>query len=212
MKRTVLVFIIVALFSAPGFSQDSEGNYAIDFRFQPAALFDASAGALFSMPNLKLRYFKSDRMAYRLTVDLSFQNERSFFDPDEDDKVTFIFTDITISPGFEKQLGSDKLRLYYGADLPIGLRTYTRKTDVGGNVVVINNDNGNGAFSLGLRAVFGVDYYLMSGFYLGAEFNPGIYYWLYSDRKVDGEVVDRGPRYFGFNLSSSSGIRVGIRF
>ncbi len=203
-------FIVVTLGSLS--AQENKGKYALDFNIDPAALFDANAGAMFYMPGIKGRYFLASDMAVRLGIDVGFSNDKLYSDATGNDYTKSSSADITFAPGIEKGFGTEKFVGYVGAELPIN--SYTNKTEVkiGGNTTTTKNPNGNAYLGIGLDAVFGFDYYLFGNVYIGAEFSPGFMFYKYKDMVVDDNVVNKGGTGLDFYLSSSSGIRLGIRF
>ncbi len=193
-------------------AQEAKGKYTLDFNINPAALFDANAGAMFQMPNIKGRYFMASDIAVRLELGMGFNSDKDFTDAEGDDYIKNSSTSITFSPGIEKQFGSEKFVGYIGAELPI--TNYSEKSEVKIGTVVTNtkNPNGNGNLGIGLNAVFGFDYYLLGNVYVGAEFSPGLRFRKYYDTVMDDITNTKGGTGLSFYLSSSSGIRLGVRF
>ncbi len=193
-------------------AQEVQGKYTLEFNLNPAALFDANAGAMFQMPNIKGRYFLASDLAIRLGLGLGFSNDKDFTDAAGDDYFKTSSTSITFSPGIEKQFGSEKFVGYIGAELPI--TNYSEKSEekIGTVVTKTKNPYGNGNLGIGLNAVFGFDYYVLGNVYVGAEFSPGLMFRKYSDTVMDDITTTKGGTGLSFYLSSSSGIRLGVRF
>lgn len=211
MRKLFCTILIASLFSIGSFSQESKGNFTVDMNFNPAAFFDAFAGPMFEIPYIKGRYFISSDMAVRLGFNLGAGGEKEYLDVDGDDYNKTSSFSWTIAPGIEKQFGSDKFIVYLGADIPFSSLSTKSKSEIAGTTIEGENLNG-GYFSFGVNGVFGVDYYLFPNFYVGAEFTPGFMYTKYKDEKIDGTVTDKGGSENSFQLGSSSGIRIGVRF
>lgn len=207
MKK--LLFVIVAtcmLLSVK--AQEDKGKIALDFTFDPAAIFDANAGPMFQMPEIKARYFKSENFALRLGLNLSTGTNKTYTDTEGDTYVKNSSFLIAIAPGFEKHFGSGKFHPYVGAELPISLFSTAREEK--DNIDTF--DETGGSFGLELNAVLGFDYYVLPKFYVGAEFTPGFKFNKIFDQKRDGEVTEKGGYSTSFGLSGSSGLKIGVRF
>lgn len=212
MNKILSLSAIILIACCSLSAQEGKGKYALDFTVNPAALFDANAGAMFQMPDLKGRYFIASDIAVRLGLGLGFSNDKDYTDTAGDvyDKYTSLY--IRLSPGIEKQFGTDKFKGYIGADLPITSYTDKSQNNFGGVDTKIKNPYGEGYLGIGLNAVFGFDYYLFGNVYIGAEFAPGLIFRKYSDIVENDVVTNKGGTGFDFDLGSSSGIRLGIRF
>ncbi len=216
MKR---VFISVAiLFGSFTINAQDQEKYSVDLNFDPAAIFDASAGSMFTMPYIKARYFANSNLAYRLGLGLEISSETNNSMGGSSGKEKLYIKEgrstISFAPGFEKQMGTGKLKVYLGAELPIAIGSQTKENktwNYGSNAAEIEKTK-NGSFSFGINAVIGFDYYVFNNLYVGAELTPGFSTTKYSDTKVGGVVVDYGNSNMSFGLSSSSGLRIGVRF
>lgn len=199
---------------ATGKSQDvPKGKLTLDLNFDPAAIFDASAGSMFSMPYLKARCFASSNFALRMGLGLQFGSNTEYPDPDEDDYNRTSYFGFTIAPGIEKHYGSDKFFVYLGAALPISVYSEKDKSKVGDDTFITKNADGDGCISVGLNFIIGADYYVFNNFYIGAELAPGLIFKKYLNSKDDdGDIVNKGRREVGFTLAASSGLRIGFRF
>lgn len=207
MKR--LLFVVVAtcmLLSVK--AQEDKGKIALDFTFDPAAIFDANAGPMFQMPYIKARYFTSDDFALRLGLNLNTSTNKTYNDTEGDTYVKNSSFLISIAPGFEKHFGSGKFHPYVGAELPISLLSTNREDKDNFGTV----DSKGGSFGLELNAVLGFDYYISPKFYVGAEFTPGFRFNKNFDQKTDGDVTVKGGYSANFGLSGSSGLKIGVRF
>ena len=212
MKKILGSFFFIVITLGSLSAQENKGKYTLDFNLDPAALFDADAGSMFYMPGIKGRYFLASDMAARLGIFTAFSNNKMYNDATGDDYTKSSSAYITISPGIEKGFGTEKFVGYVGAELPVTSHTNKTEMKVGNNTTVNKNPNGNGYLGIGLDAVFGFDYYLFGNVYIGAEFSPGFMFYNYYDTSVDDIVTVKGGSGLDFYLSSSSGIRLGIRF
>jgi hypothetical protein len=215
MKKLIGIFSLIMLFATAGNAQDVKGNYSIDFNLDPAALFDAAAGPIITMPYIKARYFIAADMAVRLGLGLQFGSDKNYTDPDPDvnDYEKESYFGITFAPGIEKHFGSNKFFAYVGAELPITSYSEKYKEEIDGTSYTTKNPYGNAYLGVGLNFIGGFDYYVFNNFYIGAELAPGFAYKSYKDTEnADGEVVDKGGKETSFSLSASSGVRIGVRF
>lgn len=216
MKRlfltlTVFSFISSALLAQNEKSFDVTGKYSLDVNFDPAAIFDANAGNMFSMPNIKLRIFSSESKAFRLSTNLDVMSQKNNIGLNGDYEKYSYFR-ISIAPGLEKHFGEGRLRPYYGFEVPLAYKSSKSERKTGNFTTEVNNVDNNDYISFGFNAVLGIDFYIYKGLYLGAEFTPGLVYHRVSDKKVDGETTSEGGNAFNFDTSSASGLKLGFRF
>jgi hypothetical protein len=204
----MFVFFSCACLSA----QEPEGKYSLELNLNPAALFVANAGPMFQMPNIKARYFTGSDLAFRLGIGFGFSNDKNYTDTEGNDYTKTSSTNFTFSPGVEKEFGGDKFVGYIGADLPLTSYSSKSETKVGDNTIKTKNPNSSAYFGVGLDIVFGFDYYILSHVFIGAELSPGLMFQKYSDTVIDGTTTNKGGTGLNFSLSSSSGIRLGVRF
>ncbi|MBN1118471.1 MAG: hypothetical protein JXA77_14765 [Bacteroidales bacterium] len=205
----IILFAVIYMFSLN--AQESPGKYAVEMNFNPASLFDALAGTMFTMPQISGKYFLYSDMAVRLGVDMGVYSNKSYSDADGDNYQKDSGFDLTIYPGIEKRFGSEKLVVLVGGELPLGWSSTKRTTTMGGNTTIYNNINGGG-INVGLHAVLGGEFYLFPNFYIGAVFTPGLDVLLSADQKTDNDITQKGGNSASFNLSSSSGLKIGLRF
>lgn len=208
MKKLSLVLFILAFIQFNTFGQ-GEGKFALDFNFDPAAIFDASAGSIVSMPLIQARMFLPSESAIRLGLDIDFTSNTNYSDADGNAYVKTGSFGLSLIPGYEKHLSADKFVPYIGAQLPIGFGNSSTETKV---VNVDAQKVKNGYFNIGLEAVLGFDYYVFRNFYAGVELSPGFAFRKNFDSKTDGNTSQKGGSSVGFHLGSSSGIRIGVRF
>lgn len=212
MKKIISVFLIAILFSITTNAQESKGNFTIDMNFNPAAFFDANAGPMFQLPYIKGRYFINSDLAARLGFNIGSTGDKNYRGADTDDYIETSSFSWTFAPGIEKQFGSEKFVVYLGGDIPFSSSKSKSKTVLAGTTIEDENPNGNDYFSFGINGVVGVDFYLLPNVYVGAEFTPGFVVTNYKDEVSDGTVTQAGGKSSSFQLGSSSGIRLGVRF
>lgn len=159
MKKIIIVLFISAFVFTNANAQEVKGKFAIDFNFDPAAIFDAGAGPMFQMPILKGRYFISSGLAIRAGIGLGFGGDKTYTDPANDDYVKNSSFLLSIAPGIEKHFGSDKFRVYVGGEIPFSTYSTKRETKVG--VTTIESKNISGGYTgVGFNIVAGFDYYV----------------------------------------------------
>ena len=212
MKKTILSLAIILLAFGSMNAQESKGNFSLEFNVDPAALFDASAGSMFQMPNLKGRYFLSPDLVARFGVGLGFSSDKTFSDVDGDYYIKNSSMSVSITPGIEKHIGTEKFEGYIGADLSLIFSSGKLRNVMDADETITRNPYGTGYIGVGLSAVAGFDYYIFNNIFVGAEFSPGLMFRKYSDTVTDDVTTAKGGSGFNFYLSSSSGIRMGIRF
>lgn len=145
----------------------------------------------------KARYFKTENMAYRLSLSVaSTMNKKDvndFVNPGAADELHITGKDKTSSTkfllgfGVEKHFeGTERLSPYVGAELLVG---YAAQKNTIERTVVNSGSNTNAykkeektevkgpnAFAFGLRGVFGADYYFAKKVFLGVEAGLGLMY------------------------------------
>lgn len=213
MKKIISILFISVFIFANTNAQESKGKYAIDFNFDPAAIFDAGAGPMFQMPLIKGRYFMSSSLAIRAGIGLGFGGDKTYtnVDPAIDDNIKNTSFYLSIAPGIEKHFGSDKFLVYVGGEIPFSTYSTKRETKVGGTTTEDEN-LGGGYIGVGFNIVTGFDYYVFDNFYIGAEFAPGFSYRKNKEVTVDGTITQRESTDYDFGLTATSGIRIGVRF
>lgn len=208
----IIIFALVLCFQAKA-EEDwpPTGKIAVDFNFNPAAIFDANAGSMFTLPYIKGRYFLSSKTALRLGFLAEFDSDKEYTDTEGNDFERTASNYLLFAPGIERQFGSNRFFFYFGGEIPIATYTTRFTSSTGGTEVKAKNQDG-GYLSVGVDLILGCDFYIFPNFYIGAEFSPG--YWLYFDydETVDDTVITKGGTGTGIELSSSSGIRLGVRF
>lgn len=215
MKKSFLIIIITLAIGVQAKSQNDfspSGNFSFDLNFNPAAIFDAAGGSVFYMPYIKGRYFLGSGSAIRLGLTSEFDSDKEYMDADGDMSVKTSSFLIGIAPGFEKQFGTKRFYFYLGGELPISSYSTKSKAEYNGDTYVSKNPENTGYLGIGLHLIIGADFYIFPNFYIGAEFTPGYIFRKYYDETVDDDVTTKGGFGTSFGLSSSSGIRLGVRF
>ena len=212
MKKILNTLLILAFAGVITYAQEDRGKYSIDINVNPAALFDANAGPMFQMPLIKGRYFLQPDLAFRLGLGIGFSNDKTYLDDEGNDYYKTTSSSLSLLPGIEKQYGGEKFVGYIGVELPIMSVSYKEVDNIDGEETIVKNPDDSGYLGLGLNLVLGFDYYLIGNVYVGAEFSPGFMFKKYKDELVDDDVEQKGGTDMTFNLSASSGIRLGVRF
>lgn len=200
MKKTIvsiLFLLSVSLLAAQdGVFKQSAGEKSLELLFDPGAIFNASNNNTILNRGLgvRLRLFASESLAYRLNVNISYDNS-SEVTQDADDfgneelKLKQSELGVFLRPGFEKHFaGTKRLSPYIGAELNLGYHTSKIKDEyqAGTEVYVIEtkNDQAGDGITLGIAAVAGADFYIAKKLYLGVELNYGLNYFMASKTKV----------------------------
>lgn len=208
MKK-ILVFAICLLSATATFSQyeSEETGYkqvgedkSLELQFDPGAIFGSNGGNIFSNGlGVRMRFFQSESMAYRLNALLNFRNENEITQDadntlgDEELRRKETDFDFFVMPGFEKHFASSKrLSPYIGAEAIIGFRTSIEKdqTQFGGDVIEVKTKNGNldDGIVIGAGAVAGVDFYVAKKLYLGLELNYSLTYSIATKTKISSDA------------------------
>ncbi len=149
----------------------------------------------------KARYFKSESIAYRGLFTIGVDSETTKMNPDDLKEST---TKIGLGFGVEKHFaGTDRLSPYVGGDLLVGFNS--SKVEQGSY-----EEKGPNGFRLGVRGVFGADYYFAKNLYLGVEAGLGIFYHNTGKTEINGTTVNDGSNRFEITPSVVGGVRVGF--
>jgi hypothetical protein len=211
MKK-IFALLVVAIALTTATQAQSDGKITLDLNFQPAAIFDASASSMFTMPYIKARIFTSSDFAFRAKLGLSASSSKAYSGNNSSNYTKSSAFALTFAPGFEKHFGSEKFFVYLGAELPITSSTTKYDIVTSSQTTHYKNSDGDDYFGIGVNAVFGVDYYLFKNFYIGAELTPGFAFKKYKDVDEAGTITEKGGSSSSFGLSSTSGLRIGCRF
>lgn len=179
---------------------------------------------------LRGRYFVTNGLALRLGLNVNVASEKdNFYGTGIDDgKVgTLRETEslFMVNLGVEKHFGgTDRLSPYVGADLLLGMFSESAKAENTNGTSYVQDfmmeSSGPGASGVGLRAVFGADFYFAKHVYLGAEAGLGFFASKEGTTTVTTtvggvttttETLSPGS---SFNLSPSviTGVRIGFVF
>lgn len=149
----------------------------------------------------KARYFKSESVAYRGLLTIDVNSETTKMTPDDLKEST---TNIGLGFGLEKHFtGTDRLSPYVGGDLLVGFNS--SKVEQGSN-----EEKGPNGFRVGVRGVFGADYYFAKNLYLGVEAGLGIFYHNTGKTEINGTTVNDGSNRFEITPSVVGGVRLGF--
>lgn len=166
------------------------GNKSLEVNFDPGQIFGSNTGNQFGLFNggIKFRSFISDLSAFRINVNLSFQDiteitQQKLGTNLELKDNTSIFA-INLQPGYEKHFSANKrLSPYIGGQLQIGYNASSLKSENQlNNSIYIEkwkndlNMNLMGTFSAGAGVFAGVDLYFAKKLYLGLEIGYGLQY------------------------------------
>lgn len=238
MKKSILLF---ALAISTGFaaSAQSADHFESD-RLKPvqgdvAAEFGLTGGILnsdFTLNEgtsglLRFRYFIKDDLALRIGANIAISNvNQKFYGTGTNEGKTTDFKSLTlVNLGLEKHFrGTHRLSPYVGGDLLLGFQT--------SKITALNNDgvsyvpntkitqSGPGTFGVGLRGVFGTDFYIYKSLFIGAEAGLGALFAVEGKTKTTTTVgnststVTHKSAGNNFSLSPSmvTGVRIGFVF
>ena len=169
MKKVSILFVS-ALVSIASFAQ---GGFSVEVNFDPFSAITP----VFSTEGLRVRYFLSEDIALRGTIDFSndkttnaaynsVNGQNSLFSTQTTANTTF-----GITPGFEYHLVKfAKGSVYAGAEFGVVIGNGSGSTEYAkpDNTFVNSNDK-NSSFGFGAGVFTGVDYYITSNLYVGAE-------------------------------------------
>lgn len=170
---------------------------------------------------LKGRYFTSEKNAFRAVLFLGSDSVTEKNNPNITDKETQ--TGFGIGFGMERHFtGTERLSPYVGGDVLLGFtnsKMETTNTTLPNSTVTVVQKGPN-AFRIGVRGVFGADYYFVRRVYLGVEGGLGLFYQNEGDTTVtttngtNAPVVTTttGGSSFQVKPSVVGGLRLGFVF
>lgn len=236
MRKTFLLFVMSAATLGTALSQD-EATMSTSSGFKPSAgdktlevQFAPLGGNPISIGGIRARKFTSATSALRLNVFLGYNTSSEITQQEDGDADLKELKDVTssftfdIRPGIESHFGgSEKLSPFIGAELVLGFRSSTTKSDyqdADDNVQtdkIINENSGDGYLQLGLNGLAGVDFYFAKNLYLGTEIGFGLLWAKDGTQKVkpaEGDAPDDVKRGSSFDLGPvfTSQIRLGWVF
>ncbi len=230
MKKRILFVaaIAAAVFTTENVNaQDMKpdaGAKNIEVNFTPLG------GSPISINNLRLRYFKSSDMAFRVglnvssssTTDVNLGGGTDGTGELEDKSSEFGFG---INLGFEKHWeGTDRLSPYWGAEVGFSSLSTTETAQVNdGTGATVEGETTGGSTTFGLNLLLGADFYFSPKIYLGTEVGFGFASTSEGDTETsnggaanptDGAAGTTAPGGSSFNLGPNfnSAIRLGFIF
>ncbi|QMU30744.1 hypothetical protein [Adhaeribacter radiodurans] len=192
---------------------------------------------VFSLGNIlsqiRGRYFYQNNKAFRLSFNYEHNSNNNAYSNNY--KSTRSGNTFTINPGLEKHFkGTSRLSPYIGTELALTAGRYHENlTDINTsdkievrkgwyNYAASNNyDEGylyaRNFNAVGLRGLVGLDYYVLTRFYLGLEFGYSVSYSKYKDVKIvqqepATDVTFKGYSSWNSGAYANSGIRAGFVF
>ena len=227
MKEICLASAL-ALFGAVNAQEYKSGNgdVTVDFGLtgglgNTGVNLSESRGGITPGGVLKGRYFLSERTALRGTfaIENASTTDKSNSNPLlEDVRKTNKFR-FDIGLGLERHFnGTERLSPYVGGDLYVGFDSQKTKNTVtpNGSSSTVTEVKGPNYFRIGLRGVFGADYYFAKRVYLGVEAGLGLEYASAGNttRSVTGSpsVTTKGGSEFNIYPTVITGVRLGYAF
>lgn len=162
------------------------------------------------------RYFKTDKLAYRGLVFLASGSTTDKSVANTETKNSN--TGIGLGLGVEKHFtGTDRLATYVGFDGIVGFDSQSDKTTTtAGSVSSTTETKGPNNFRIGVRGVFGADYYFVKKAYIGVEAGLGLYYKSTGKTKTTTtgmpDVESDGSSSFNISPALVTGFRLGYSF
>lgn len=167
MKKVCLFFSFIAI-AMVGYAQ-SAGNFGVEINLNnPFTNTD-----FFVIDGLKVRYFLSDDMVIRGTLNIESESstDKTY---NSDDKLVSTEKSSTsvfgITPGIELHIAKfEKGSVYLGGELGFGIVNVKSSETFSESSFGTDWNAKNGGTVFGLGVFTGVDYYLTNNIYLGAE-------------------------------------------
>ena len=228
MKKKVLLIAAIAagvLTTSTANAQDYKpagGEKNIEVNFTPLG------ATPISINNLRLRYFSSSDMAFRVGFSVSSSSTTSVTqvtvtNPNDTELESKTSTfGLQINPGIEKHFeGTDRLSPYVGAEINFGLvSTTTTNEQLNATNAIVENETKNQAgtdgTTVGLNLLIGTDWYFSKHIYMGTEVGFGFSTTSNSDTESTppGGPTTSTPNGSSFNLGPNfnSAIRLGFLF
>jgi hypothetical protein len=196
MKKTLLSIALVATGLVAFAQKPAAGDMTLETQFS----LNMGGPNGFTTPHIRYRYFLNEGLAARVRLGIDMSSTTTHFDdgatpPSVKSESTASGFAFGLGIGAEKHLaGTDKLSPYFGAELMFATTGAGMTNPLTGvtngnpmNVEVTNSNNGStttasgdsykttdgGNTAFGLNLVFGADYYIVDGVYLGGEMGWG---------------------------------------
>lgn len=215
MKKVSVLF--VCLFVAVA----SFAQFGVEVGFAPF-----NDGAVFGIDGLKVRYFMSEKMAIRGTLEFSMSPSTDYTysttadNKEIETKEKSALTTFGLTPGFEYHfVTAEKYSVYAGAEVGFGITSasYAESNDYDKEKTEIKGANDPSATAtpagtnLKLGIFTGIDYYITKNLYLGAELGLG-YNSFTSKKEITVKYTDptgtsQENTYKGHNKTSSLGFQ-----
>lgn len=182
MKK-ITVFIVMALVCLSSFAQTQrEGRFGTEILFTPWN----PNGNFELVDGIKARFFITDKLAVRTTLDFSINPQSDYTyqrvgDKDVEYVTSSNWTTFGLNPGIEYHFGNyEKLSIYAGAELIFDMAWASQLEENSENSDKIEyvgyspNLGRRSTFTFGGAVFTGVDYYILSRLYIGAELGLGL--------------------------------------
>jgi hypothetical protein len=183
MKKLFLSLALVAAGVAAQAQKPAAGNMTLETQFS----LDMGGPNGFTTPEIRYRYFLSESIAARVRLGINSNSNTRAIDNGlvnnkETGEIKTSQFGFELGLGVEKHLsGTSKLSPYFGGELFLGSQGALQTTATGsddGNVWTGKDDTyetaGGSTFNIGLKGVFGADYYFTESIYLGGEMGWGV--------------------------------------
>lgn len=156
------------------------GSFGVEVQFNPFGIFLGGTDAegvtvnpTFSIDGLKMRYFISDQMAVRATLDFSTTSNKdvAYQEGNPYSTTKTATTTFGLTPGVEWHVAKfNRGSVYVGAEVGFAVGgtssslVYEKPDDV-----LVNTNSKGSIFGFGAGLFTGIDFYLTQNLYLGAE-------------------------------------------
>ena len=185
MKKVLVIAVLtVCMF---GFASAQEnykpkaGDFSLEVGFAPFGQDIINAGALAGYIHF------SDNVALKIGLGLGFGHEKWDNGETGDKLGTYAENSFKVSldPGIVYSFkGTPRLTPYIGAGLSFGILTHSTTTEVGSSSQEIAHCGDADAFTFGLGAATGFNYYIAKNLYLGAEVGLNFNFTSYFNEKT----------------------------
>ncbi len=236
MKKTLLFLVLTAytfLLSAQDSLKFSPNSWATEVNVN---LFDGEISLNNTLKQVKVRYFMSDNLAYRMVF--GFKNISNFNKSRETYFTETSYLELekksleaSVGFGFEKHFkGTNRLSPYLGMEVGVSLKRTSQTTSQNNVETTITgtwveyeyyydyymaiNYTERGYTAIGASIVTGVDFYVSKNLFVGFEFLYGINYKVFQD--IESESSSTFPLTsetdFTYGPNIVNGIRLGYVF
>jgi opacity protein-like surface antigen len=170
------ITILALLISAVSFSQKQDaGDIPIELEFAPLG------ASPLKIASLRARYFKSDDIAFRMSLYLGGSSKPTYSKPNDVELVSKTSDfNFVLRPGIEKHFeGTDNLSPYIGGELSYGYKrnsSYTESNWSSNSSEIKAKNSVDSKSTFGMNVLTGADYYITDKIYLGVELGFGFQY------------------------------------